>query len=132
MNVKDRATARALYALTRGLNEKQAGEAIDAFVALLAKNGRLARAPKILEAVEAAAVEEAGGMEVELTTAAPITDAAAKKIAKGLETKLGGPVLLRRKTDPALIGGAVVRAGELLMDASVRRRLETLEHRLAE
>ena len=132
MNQKDRAAARQLYGMVRGMDEKGAAEAIAAFVGLLAANGRLDRGPKILDALETAAVEAEGGLEAELTTAAAIDEAEARKIGKELAKALDAPVALRRKTDPSLIGGAVIRAGDLLIDASVKRRLETLKHRLAE
>lgn len=130
MNRKDRDAARRLYALTRNLDAKKASAAIAAFVALLTEHGQLARGPKILEALEAAAVEAEGGMEAELAAAAPMKDAAVRKLTKELSKAIGAPVLLRTKTDPSLIGGAVIRAGDLMIDVSVKGRLDRLRKRL--
>ncbi|MGA1696643.1 MAG: F0F1 ATP synthase subunit delta, partial [Arenicellales bacterium] len=48
------------------------------------------------------------------------------KIAQALEKKLGRKVTLEVSADPSLIGGAVIRAGDLVIDGSVKTRLEKL------
>lgn len=52
------------------------------------------------------------------------------EIVQGLERVVGSKVLPHFRREPALIGGAVVRMGDLLLDGSLRRRLEVLRRSL--
>jgi F-type H+-transporting ATPase subunit delta len=53
-----------------------------------------------------------------------------QKLAGALERKLKCTVRLHCETDPALIGGAVLRAGDLVIDGSVRARLNRIAYEL--
>ena len=52
------------------------------------------------------------------------------KLAAALEQRLKRKVRLHCATDPALIGGAVLRAGDLVIDGSLRTRLERIAYEL--
>jgi F-type H+-transporting ATPase subunit delta len=69
-------------------------------------------------------------LTVELTTARELTDAEADGILKQIEEAAGRKVEATRKVDPDLVGGIVLQAGSLRVDASVRGRLERLRHEL--
>jgi F-type H+-transporting ATPase subunit delta len=69
-------------------------------------------------------------LSVELTTARELTDAEADSILKQIEEAAGRKVEATRKVDPALVGGIVLQAGSLRVDASVRGRLERLRTEL--
>ena len=71
-----------------------------------------------------------GRVHVELTTATPVSDAMAGRIAEGLGTVLGGEPILRRATDPELIGGAVVRVGDTVYDSSVANQLQLIREQM--
>ena len=65
-------------------------------------------------------------LAVSLTTAVPIDDAQAEGLRQRLESATGQTVTIRRTVDPSIVGGVVLRVRDLLVDASVRRRLEGL------
>jgi F-type H+-transporting ATPase subunit delta len=67
---------------------------------------------------------------VELTTAYELSDDEAKSILKKIEQSSGRTVEATRKVDPALIGGIVLQAGSLRVDASVKGRIEGLRQDL--
>ena len=65
-------------------------------------------------------------LDVELTTAFELSDDEADAIVEQIEKASGRKVEATRKVDPELIGGIVLQAGSLRVDASVRGRLERL------
>jgi len=65
-------------------------------------------------------------LAVSLTTAVPIDDALTESLRQRLESATGQAVTIRRTVDESIIGGVVLRVRDLLVDASVRRRLEGL------
>jgi F-type H+-transporting ATPase subunit delta len=69
-------------------------------------------------------------IDVRLTTATSIDDAMQKRFVDALTKRLGRKVDLECDTDPTIIGGAVVRAGDQVIDGSVRSRLERLAETL--
>ena len=70
--------------------------------------------------------EEERTITARVESALPVSDAHQQKIAQALEKKLGRKVTLEVSADPSLIGGAVIRAGDLVIDGSVKTRLEKL------
>ncbi len=97
----------------------------------LADNRRLALLPEISALFDRLKDEAEGVVDVTVTSAAPLDDAQQGKLAAALERRLGRSVRLHCATDPALIGGAVLRAGDLVIDGSLRGRLERIAHELA-
>jgi len=70
-----------------------------------------------------------GRVPVLLSTAAPVDDALAARIAASLQKLLGGEPVLTRTIDPGLIGGAVVRVGDTVYDGSIAAQLQRVrEH----
>ena len=69
-------------------------------------------------------------LELELTTAVELSDEEADRVVKQIEEASGRRVVAERSVDPELIGGLVVQAGSLRLDASVRGRLEQLREEL--
>ena len=100
-------------------------------VLLLAERKRLAVMPELLAQFVALRRDEEKVVEVELVTAVPADSATQQRFAKALETRLGRSVQLHNRTDAALIGGALVRAGDMVIDGSVRGRLAQLAVELA-
>ena len=116
----------ALAALFVGVG----GDALDGagrnLVQLLAQRKRLAVLPEILTAFIALRREAERIVDVELVSAVPVDAVLQQRFITALEARLGQRVQLKNLTDPTLIGGALVRAGDLVIDASVRGRLERL------
>ncbi len=95
-------------------------------IRLLAENRRLALLPAIAELYEALRADAEGVVEAQLVAARDVDEAQRQRIAEALQQRLGRRVQLSCQTDPALLGGAVVRAGDLVIDGSVRGRLQKL------
>jgi F-type H+-transporting ATPase subunit delta len=100
------------------------------FVRTLADNRRLALLPEISALFDELKGEAEGVIDVTVTSAAPLDDSQRGKLATALERRLGRSVRLQCATDPALIGGAVLRAGDLVIDGSLRSRLERIAYEL--
>lgn len=126
-----RVTTAKLTELLTGL----LGDSLDAagrnFVALLADNRRLAALPAIAAQFEALRAEAEQRVDVELITATPAEKAQEQRIAEQLKQRLGKEVRLHSKVDESLLGGAVVRAGDLVIDSSVKGKLERLANEIA-
>ena len=101
------------------------------FVLVLAEKGRVGEIEDIAREFERLIARDERRLEVELTTAVELSDDEADAIARQIERASGRRVEARRKVDPSLIGGVVLRAGSLRLDASVRGRLERLRRELA-
>lgn len=93
---------------------------------LLAENGRLTTLPEIAAQFDALKTAAENKAKVTVTSAAPIDDAQAADIKKSLERKLGRAVELSLAVDASLIGGAVIQADDMVIDGSVRARLQRL------
>ncbi|HJS91015.1 MAG TPA: F0F1 ATP synthase subunit delta [Steroidobacteraceae bacterium] len=100
------------------------------FVRTLADNRRLGVLPEISALFDELKSEAEGIVEVTVTSAAPLDEAERKKLAQALERRLGRQVHMQCATDPKLIGGAVLRAGDLVIDGSLRGRLERIAYEL--
>jgi len=99
-------------------------------VRLLADNGRLAAIPEIAELFEARREADQGVRQIQVRSAFPLGEAERQAIAEAMARRLGGQVELTVEEDPALIGGVEIRAGDLVIDDSVRGKLKQLAHAL--
>jgi len=97
---------------------------------VLAENKRLNVLPEIAEQFEEQRAEAEKTVEAEVTTPFPLSDAQQQAMVAALKNRLGREVTLVNKTDESLIGGAIIRAGDLVIDASVTGQLERLTNTL--
>ena len=108
----------------------KAGQKLDQqarnFVGLLAENRRLGLLPEIAAEFERLRAEAENTLEVELVAAMPVPAEEQKRLADALHQKLGRKITLKYVEDKTLIGGAVIRAGDLVIDGSVREKLGRL------
>ncbi len=95
-------------------------------VALLAENNRLATIPAITVSFETLKREAEGKIEVQVRTARKLSDKQQSAIAKSLAKKLGKEVSISTEIDESLIAGAIIRAGDLVIDGSAKGRLDKL------
>ena len=100
------------------------------FVRLVASKGRAGQLRAIAEEFEAIVDREQGRVKVELTTAYELDDKEAAAIVAQIEKSSGRTVEATRSVDPDLIGGMILQAGSLRVDASVRGRLDRLRREL--
>lgn len=99
---------------------------------LIAEKGRAAELAEIVDELDALVAAEQRILDVELTTATDLSDDEFGRILGRIESASGRKVQAERKVDPDLIGGIVLQAGSMRLDASVRGRLERLRHDLAQ
>jgi F-type H+-transporting ATPase subunit delta len=108
-----------------------ADELVRNFLRLVAEKGRAHELAAIREEFDALVDEAKGRVAVELTTAFELSDDEAAEIVGRIEKSSGRTVEATRHVDPNLIGGMILQAGSLRVDASVRGRLERLRRELA-
>jgi F-type H+-transporting ATPase subunit delta len=108
-----------------------ADELVRNVLLLLVEKGRAAQLEEIDREFEALVAREARRLAVELTTAYELSDDEAGAIVRQIEHASGRTVDATRRVDPTLIGGIVLQAGSMRVDASVRGRLQRLRHALA-
>jgi F-type H+-transporting ATPase subunit delta len=106
-------------------------ELVGNFVRLIAEKGRASELGEIADELDALVAAAEQILDVELTTAHELTDEEFGRILGRIEAQSGRKVQASRQVDPDLIGGLVLQAGSMRLDASVRGRLERLRHELA-
>lgn len=108
-----------------------ADELVRNFLLLVTEKGRGSQVEEIHREFDALVAAEQKRLTVELTTAYELSDDEAAGILQRIEASSGRAVEATRKVDPALIGGIVLQAGSLRVDASVKGRIDRLRHELA-
>jgi F-type H+-transporting ATPase subunit delta len=96
------------------------------FIRLLAENKRLVLLPEIAALYEILKANQEKSVDVEITTAFEISSDIAEKLASSLRSRLEREINLATKVDQSLLGGAVIRAGDTVIDSSVRGKLTKL------
>jgi F-type H+-transporting ATPase subunit delta len=107
-----------------------AGAKLDAglqnFLRVLSENHRLLLLPEISARYEELRSAVENTVDVEVISAVPLDAAQKEKLSAALSKRLKSQVRMENSVDPALLGGAVVRAGDLVIDGSLKGRLERL------
>jgi F-type H+-transporting ATPase subunit delta len=101
------------------------------FVQTLAENRRLAYLPEISTLFDELKDEAEGVVDVTVTSAAALGNGQRDALSAALQRRLKRQVRLHCETDPSLLGGAVLRAGDLVIDGSVLSRLNRIAYELA-
>ena len=102
------------------------------FVALLVENHRAALLPDIAALFEELKRESERVLKVTVRSAVPFANGQAEAIKSALKKRFGRDIELEQRVDPSVIGGAVIDAGSMVIDGSVRGRLERLESALTQ
>lgn len=101
-----------------------------ALVRILARNKRLEAIPEIRDQFEVRKAEEERMLDVEVVTAHPLSAEQSDKLRDALQRRFQREVNLTSRVDDAVLGGAVIRAGDTVIDASLRGRLDKLAETL--
>jgi F-type H+-transporting ATPase subunit delta len=101
------------------------------FLELLAERHRLPVIFRIRRVYDEMWAEENRVLEASITSAVELDAKVVKQIGKRIEEETGRNVELTSHVDPDVLGGLVIRVGNTVMDASVRRRLERLRRQVA-
>jgi F-type H+-transporting ATPase subunit delta len=96
------------------------------FLLLLAENNRLMLLPEIAELYEQLRADAEQKLFADVITARPLTEAQKNKIATALKKRLGKEITLNESVDENLLGGAIIRAGDLVIDGSALGKLNRL------
>ena len=99
---------------------------VNNFMQTLAENRRLGYLPEIAAIFSELKDAEEGIVDVTVTSAAPLDQQQQLTLSEALARKLKRQVRLHCETDKTLIGGAILRAGDLVIDGSLRTRLDRL------
>ena len=122
--------------LSRGDQARALGAVLEAaglsdltrrFAALIARNRRLFALPAMIDAFLAELARRRGEVTARVTVAAPLDEAQREALDDQLRRALGSKVSVEVETDPALLGGMVVRVGSRMIDSSLRTKLDKLE-----
>ena len=115
----------------RDLVANVCGDAVDAngraLLDLLAENDRIGYLPEIAEQFDELKAGHQNVADVEVVSAAELNDAQRERLAGALRARLRRDVRLQCSVDPSLIGGAVVRSGDMLIDGSLANKLQRLD-----
>src|SRR6266478_55827 len=84
------------------------------------------------EGIESARMDEALKEGGEITTAISLDDATLKRLATELSRITGKSVQLFQRVDLSILGGAIIKVGEQIIDGSLRRKLDQIKERLAQ
>lgn len=110
-----------IQVLGDNVNEQQQN-----LVKLMAENGRLQLMSDVLEQYEVARAKAENKVEAEVTSAFELTTEQTDELVKTLKNKLGCDITLTTTVDESLIGGVVIKAGDTIIDASMKSQLDSL------
>lgn len=100
------------------------------FIKVLAENSRLLVLPEISTLFEDLKAQLQKSIEIDVTSAFELTEEQQTKLAQALGKKLNCDVTISSDVDPSLIGGLLIKAGDLVIDGSVRGKLAKLSEAL--
>ncbi len=98
------------------------------FIKVMSENNRLMLMPEIVVLFEAHRAEAENTVEATVTSAYALSDAQVQSMTDALKKKLGREVTLTTEIDQSLIGGVVIRAGDLVIDGSTQAKIGSLTH----
>lgn len=95
-------------------------------VKLMAENGRLKLMPDVVEQFEVARANAENKIDAEVISAFELSAEQTSELANTLKNKLGCDITLTTTIDESLIGGVVIKAGDTIIDASMKSQLDSL------
>ena len=119
-------TAAQRAATLSGLAGDAAPLAVANLLSIMADNGRLSLLPEVAMLFDQLKQAVESTVAVHVTSAYPLSDAETQQLADTMQEKLARSITLTSETDPSLLGGALIRADDLVIDGSVRGRLNKL------
>ena len=100
--------------------------AVGNLLAIMSDNGRLSLIPEVAKLFDQLKQAVESAVAVHVTSAYPLSDAETQQLTETMQEKLERSITLTSETDPLLLGGALIRADDLVIDGSVRGRLNKL------
>lgn len=127
-----RISGEQLGGLVVSLVSEQLPENGKNFIGLLADSGRLDLLPEIADLFAQLHRDHEKRADVTITSAREIGDGHKELISKAMERRLGRQVKITTLIDEAMVGGAIIRVGDQVIDGSMRGRLEQLSQQLGQ
>ena len=124
--IDSRAKASVLKAV-----DADAQPLVQNFLQVLVERGRIAEFLDIAEAFGERVARAEERLDVEAVTAIPLPDDLRERIVERLQAKTNATIELTESVDPDVVGGLVLRVGEVVVDGSVRNRIEELRRELS-
>ena len=107
-------------------------ELLTKFLSFLISKRRFFYVDKILKSfIETCSIKR-GELKAELTSAKNLTENEVNKIKEELTKDFSSKIRLNYKHDPSLIGGLIVQVGSMMVDTSVKNKLQQIENRMIE
>ncbi|MEM1434078.1 MAG: F0F1 ATP synthase subunit delta [Pseudomonadota bacterium] len=125
-SLDDEAKARRLADLFKD----QLNDRAKRFLNVLATNKRLPLLAEIAGQFEERRAEEEQTLDVEVVSAYPLTDEQVDQLTQGLKRRFGKAVEMTSRIDTSLMGGAIIRAGDTVIDGSIVGKLNKLKEAL--
>lgn len=119
-------TAEQQVAVLVDVCDEQLSVPVRNFLSVLADNKRLPLLPQIADLFGKFKASHEKSVDVEVVSAFELEDEVTRKLSEALSRKLERTVNVRSTTDASLLGGVLIRAGDLVIDGSVRGRLNKL------
>ena len=119
-------TGAELVEFLAGIAGEAGGKEGRNFLRALEANRRLALLPEIAVQFEVLRAEIENVVDIEVIAAREIAAPQQKRLTEALKRRLGREVRMHTRIDESLIGGAIVRAGDLVIDGSLKGRLARL------
>lgn len=118
--------------ILRELLDGRVADVTNRFLRVLNRHGRLDLIAAVAEELRRQWDRQSGRVAVRVRTAAPLDEGQMEALRKKVAGITPGTPVFHVVTDPELIGGLVVQIGDVVLDASVRNRLEQIRQRLIE
>jgi F-type H+-transporting ATPase subunit delta len=119
-------TASDLTGFVVGIAGAKLDQRMQNFIGILAENHRLLLLPEILVQFEALRASVENTIDVDVVSAVALNEAQTTKLTDALTRRFKRKVRMQNSVDATLLGGAVVRAGDMVIDGSLKGRLERL------
>lgn len=127
-----REKAKLLLDMCSEIYRNDIPETVRNFIGLLAENRRLTAIPEIALIFEKLRAEAEKTIQAQLISAFAVTEEQRHKIAEGLKKRLKRDIVLESSVDESLLGGVIIRAGDLVIDGSARGYLNKLAAALSQ
>jgi F-type H+-transporting ATPase subunit delta len=124
-------TTAEVAALIDSVGGERLSEPVRNFIGVLADNHRLLLLPEVIGHFEAERAALEHTVDVEVVSAVPLDAAQTEKLSAALAMRFKRRVRMHNSVDPALLGGALIRAGDTIIDGTLKGRLARLEATLS-
>lgn len=124
-------TAEQKAAVLTDLCGDEINAKVQSFIAVLAENKRLGLLPSIQELFENLKAQQEKFSDVKVISAFELDDSVEKSLTEKLKTVLESDITLNTAVDSSLLGGVIVRAGDTVIDGSIKGRLNKLAESFA-